>query len=46
MVAVAIPLLIKYGIPAATYGIGHLIGFFHGKHKVKQQLGISPNTKS
>jgi hypothetical protein len=31
-----IPLAIKYGIPGATYLIGHLIGFIHGKHAAKK----------
>ena len=35
--AVALPLLIKYGIPAGIYVIGHLIGFLHGKHAQKQK---------
>jgi hypothetical protein len=26
-----IPILAQYGIPALTYGIGHLIGWFHHK---------------
>jgi hypothetical protein len=29
----AIPLIMKYGIPLATFGIGHLIGFLRGKKK-------------
>jgi len=32
MLGAVIPLLIKYGIPAAAYGIGHLVGWFHHKH--------------
>ena len=28
-----VPLVMKYGIPLATFGIGHLIGFFRGKKK-------------
>jgi hypothetical protein len=35
-----IPLAIKYGIPGATYLIGHLIGFIHAKHAAKAKLKL------
>ena len=31
----ALPYLIQYGVPALTYGIGHLCGWFHRKHVEK-----------
>lgn len=39
--AVIIPLLVKFGIPAATYAIGHLIGFFHGKKKEQKKVEVA-----
>lgn len=35
---VAIPLLIKYGIPLLTYGLGHLVGWLHHKRAAANQV--------
>jgi hypothetical protein len=43
MPVVLLPILIKYGIPVATYGIGHLIGWFHGHHSAKKVLTTPAN---
>ena len=32
----AIPLIIKVGIPLGTYAIGHVVGWFHRKHVDKK----------
>jgi len=32
MPAIAIPLILKIGVPLATYAIGHIVGWFHRKH--------------
>ena len=37
MPAIAIPLILKVGIPLATYAIGHIVGFIHGKKAKKQK---------
>lgn len=38
---IAIPLLIKFGIPLATYAIGHLIGFLHGRHSKTKEIATN-----
>jgi hypothetical protein len=38
MPALAIPLIVKVGIPLATYAIGHVVGWFHRKHVDKKNV--------
>lgn len=33
---IAIPLIIKFGIPLGMYVVGHVAGWFHRKHVDKQ----------
>ena len=30
-IAAALPYIVQYGVPLATYAIGHLVGWFHHK---------------
>ena len=39
----ALPIILQYGIPLLTYGIGHLIGWLHGRHSAKK--GGLPNVE-
>jgi hypothetical protein len=40
-----VPLIIKFGIPLAAYGIGHVVGWFHHKHVTEQNI-MNPAVKN
>ena len=42
MPVILVPILIKYGFPLATYGIGHLVGWLHGKFSKKAVIVPTP----
>jgi hypothetical protein len=39
MIPAAVPLIVKYIVPLAAYGIGHLVGWFHHKKYAGPSLG-------